>query len=92
MAVVGVAVCTRFPMILALPVEMMPKEEVGTASGLVFSMGYTGGVIGTLTGGRILDITGSLDLSLLVLSGASIAAAVIAFRLPETGPKAKSKK
>jgi len=92
MALVGVANNTRFVTIMALPVDMMSKEEVGTASGLVLSIGYIGGIIGPLIGGRILDLTGSLDLSLLVLVGVSIAAAGIAFTLPETGPKARGKK
>ncbi|GAJ03164.1 unnamed protein product, partial [marine sediment metagenome] len=92
MALVGVANTTRFITILALPVEMIPEEDVGTASGLVLSIGYIGGIIGPLIGGRILDITGSLDLSLLILTGVSIAAAGITFRLPETGPKTRGKK
>ncbi len=88
MALVGVASATRYITILTLPVEMMPKEEVGTASGLVLAIGFTGGGIGPLIAGRILDLTGSLDLSFLVLAGLSIAAAGIAFMIPETGPKA----
>jgi len=92
MALVGVATTTRFITILALPVEMIPEEDVGTASGLVLSIGYIGGIIGPLIGGRILDLTGSLDLALLVLTGISIAAAGVAFKLPETGPKARGKK
>ena len=92
MALVGVANMTRFSTLLALPIEMSPEEEVGTASGLTLSGGYTGGVIGALTGGRILDLTGSLDLSFLILTGVSIVATGIAFSLPETGIKPGSKK
>jgi len=92
MVLVGVATTTRYTTLLALPVELSPEEEVGTASGLVLSLGYTGGIIGPLIGGRILDLTGSLDLSLLVLSGVSIAMVVMALRLPETGIKPGSKK
>ena len=91
MLLVGIASNTRFTTILALPVELMPEEEVGTASGLILSIGYIGGVIGPLIGGRIYDLTGSLNLSLIVLSGVSIAMAVIALRLHETGNKAKVK-
>ena len=76
---------TQFPIILALPVEMVPKEQVGAASGLVLSVGYIGGIIGPLIGGRILDVTGSLSLSLVVLVGVSIAMAGVAIMLPETG-------
>jgi cyanate permease len=89
MVVIGIAGMTPFPIILALPVEMVPKEEVGTASGLVLSVGYAGGVIGPLIGGRILDLTGSLSLSLVVLAGISIAMVGAAFMLPETGSAKK---
>ncbi|GAG96656.1 unnamed protein product, partial [marine sediment metagenome] len=92
MALVGVALHAFIPMILAFPVEMVSKEEVGTAAGLVLSVGNIGSFIGPMVGGRIFDLTGSLDLSLLVLTGVAIAAAGIAFRLPETGPKAKGKR
>ena len=90
MALVGVANVTRFTTILALPVEMMPREDVGVASGIVLSLGYTGGVLGTLVGGYILDITGSLDHSFLVLAGLSVVAVGIALKVPETGPKARN--
>jgi len=89
MALVGVALNTFIPMILALPVEMMSKEEVGTATGLVLSVGHAGAFIGPLIGGRIFDLTGSLNLFLLVLVGISIAATAIAFRIPETGSRAR---
>lgn len=89
MAVVGFALETRFVTIIALPVEIMPKEEVGAASGLVLSIGFIGGIIGSLAGGRILDFAGNLDMALLLLIGVSIAATIIALKLPETGPQSK---
>ena len=92
MALIGVALETRFVTIMALPVEMMPRDQVGTASGLVWSVGLAGGVVGAFTGGRILDLTGSLDVVLFVLLGLSAAATVIALALPETGPRARSSK
>jgi cyanate permease len=85
MALVGIAAGTRFTMLLSLPVEMMHKEEVGTASGIMLSVGFTGGVVGPLIGGSILDNTKNLDLSLIILVGASLVAAFIALRIPETG-------
>jgi MFS family permease len=72
--------------------EIMSREEVGIASGLVFAIGYSGGIIGPLIGGRILDLTGNLSQSLIMLIGVSIAAAVLASRLPETGPKGSRKR
>ncbi len=92
MTLAGIGTTTLFTMILILPVDMRPKEEVGTASGLVISVGYIGGILGPLIGGHILDRTGSLDLSLLILIWIAVAAVIIAFRLPETGPKARFKK
>jgi CP family cyanate transporter-like MFS transporter len=89
MVVVGVAIMAQFPTLLALPVELVPKEQVGAASGLVLSVGYAGGVIGPLIGGRIFDITDSLNLSLVVLAGISIAMVGAAFMLPETGSDKK---
>ena len=90
MIAVGLADCAMLITVLTLPIELVPKEEVGAASGLVLSIGHIGGVIGPLIGGRILDLTGSLDLSLIMLIGVTVAAAFIALRLPETGPKARS--
>jgi CP family cyanate transporter-like MFS transporter len=48
MVIVGIANVTRFSTILALPTEIMSKEEIGTASGLVLSIGYIGCIIGPL--------------------------------------------
>ena len=91
MALVGVVNVTRFTTILALPVEMIPSKSVGAASGILISVGYAGGVLGAFSGGRILDLTGSLDNSFLVLVGLSIAAVILALKIPETGPKARAK-
>ena len=84
MALVGISIPTRFITILTMLVELVPREHVGTASGLVF-VGYLGGAIGPFTAGNILDLTGSFDRAFLVLVAASVAALIIAFRLPETG-------
>lgn len=92
MALIGFVLEMRFVTIMALPVEISPKEEVGMASGLVLSVGFAGGVCGSLIAGRILDLTGSLNSALIVLIAVSIAATAVALRIPETGPKAKLKK
>jgi len=68
----------------------MSQEEVGTASGLMLSVGAVGGIIGPLIGGRILDLTGNLDICFYVLIGLSLASAGLGLMLPETGPKARS--
>jgi CP family cyanate transporter-like MFS transporter len=89
MALVGVALNAYVPMVLAFPVETMSKEEVGRAGGLIFSVGCAGAFVGPLIGGHIYDLTGNLNLFLLVLVGVSSAATGVAFRLPETGPRAR---
>lgn len=90
MVLVGVADCALLVTTLTLPIEMMSRKEIGTATGLILSIGHAGGVIGPLVGGRVLDLTGSLDSSLLVLIGVSVAMVIIPFKLPETGPKART--
>ena len=89
MAVVGIVHNARFVTIMALPIEMAPKKSVGAASGLLLCVGHIGGIIGPLVGGYILELTNSLNLSLLVLIGVSIAGAGVAFKMPETGPRGK---
>jgi CP family cyanate transporter-like MFS transporter len=86
MLLVGVASGTRYTTLMALPLELTHEREVGMASGMLLSIGYIGGVIGPLVGGRVLDITQNLDISLLVLTIISLAATFIALKVPETGP------
>lgn len=91
MAIIGVAVPTRFITILTVLVELVPAEYVGTAGGLVF-IGYVGGIIGTYSTGRILDATGTFGSALIILIVISIASLALAMKLPETGYKARSLK
>ena len=90
MVLVGLADGAILVTVLALPLEMVPEEEVGAASGLLIAAGHIGGPVGPLVGGHILDITGSLNRALLVLVGVAIAMVYISFRLPEIGSKAWS--
>lgn len=85
MALVGVSIATRYTTLLALPIYIMDEKEVGTASGILLSVGYTGGVIGPLIGGSILDTTQSLDLSFVVIAVISLATAFLAWRITENG-------
>lgn len=87
--IIGVFDSVRTIITIALPIEIMPKEAVGTASGLLITIGFAGGIVGPLVTGRILDLTGSIDLSLFILIGISAAAVVLAFKIPETGLQAR---
>jgi len=89
MALAGIFNGARFVTIMALPVEMMPKRIVGAATGLILSVGYIGGIIGPWVGGRLFDVTGSLDLPLFILVGVSVATGSIALKIPETGSRPK---
>ena len=88
MAVVGIALTSIIPIIYTVIVEIVPRQAVGIASGMVISIGNIG-ALGPYIGGRIFDVTGSLNLSLIILVGVAAIGTGIAFKLPETGPKAK---
>lgn len=82
MVLVGIATTTRFTTILTMPIEMMPKGQTGTASGLVMSIGYAGALIGPFVSGIILDATGSFQLVFHILIGISISTALVTLALP----------
>ena len=86
MTLLGIAMAS-FPLLLALPVQLVPEESAATASGMVLSIGNVGSLVGPWLAGYILDVTGTLDLALVVLVGVGIAMAVFAFMLPETGSR-----
>jgi len=88
----GICAGGALAILFGLPAEMVPKDSVGTASGMVISIGHIGAFIGPWLAGYILDATGSLDLDLIVLIGAAIVCACLAFIVAETGTKARLKK
>ncbi|HUJ89119.1 MAG TPA: MFS transporter [Syntrophorhabdales bacterium] len=88
MVLVGIATSGTFAMTLALPLELLPNEYAGMASGTVLSIGYVGGLVGPWLAGRIVDVTGSFDLALYMLTGTAIIWALIGFLIPETGRRA----
>jgi CP family cyanate transporter-like MFS transporter len=89
MAVIGVTLSGTFPMILAFPLEMLPNQSVGTASGTVLSIGYIGGLLGPWLAGYVVDSSASLDSTLVVLGMIAILWALIGFLTPETGRRAQ---
>ena len=87
MAVVGVTTSGTFAMILALPIEMLPRNAVGTASGAILSIGYIGGLVGPWLTGKVVDATGTFDLALVGLVVIAALWAVVGFLMPEAGRK-----
>lgn len=82
MVIAGIINILRFNTLLTLPVEIMPKEQAGTASGLVVSIGYMGAVVGPLVAGQILDITGTLQSVFIILIVLSVITTLFAFLIP----------
>jgi CP family cyanate transporter-like MFS transporter len=91
MVIVGVAMTTRFIIILMVVVELVSVRDAGAASGIMLSLGYIGGIVGPLIGGYAFDRTGNLNVMLFILSAISVATIIISRRLPETGSKAKGR-
>jgi cyanate permease len=88
MILIGVATSGPFSMILALPLELLPLESIGKASGTVLSIGYLGGLVAPWLIGRIVDLTGNFDLALVLLMVTGLMWAAIGFVVPETGSRA----
>ena len=86
MVIVGMQSSGAFSMILALPAELVPEQEVGSASGMILSIGYIGGLIGPWLAGYLFDIFGTLDVGLMFLAGVAAAWTIISAIMPETGP------
>ena len=89
MAAFGIGSGAQLVILLVLPVELLPAEAVGRASGMILSIAYIGGLVGPWITGHIIDSTGNLNLALVVLIVLSAVAIYVALRLPETGPRAR---
>ena len=87
MIIAGIINILRFNTLLTLPVEIMPKEHAGTASGVVVSIGYLGAVVGPIIAGEILDITGTLQSVFIILAVLSIITMVFALLIPSNSTK-----
>ena len=87
MALVGVLVSGSFSMILALPAELSGRRSIGSASGMILSIGFVGGLIGPWLAGYLFDISGTLDWSLVGLIVIGLAWTLVGALIPETGGK-----
>jgi cyanate permease len=87
MVLVGVVISGSFSMMLALPAELSRGRSVGSASGMILSIGYVGGLIAPWLAGYLFDISGTLDWSLEGLFVIGLGWALIGALVPETGRK-----
>jgi CP family cyanate transporter-like MFS transporter len=85
----GLSAGVQLPIIFALIPDFVPVEAVGRASGMVMSIGYIGGLVGPWVGGYILDITGTLNLNLVIMAGLSVVGIYLSLRLPNAGIRAR---
>lgn len=69
--ILGITVIAIYVMCLILPVDLFPRDLVGTASGLVISLGYVGGLIGPFAAGYLADFTGSFSFIPVFLTSVS---------------------
>jgi len=91
MFLLGVLV-SIYPLLLALPVDLAPKEYVGAASGMMLSIGYLGALAGPWLAGFLLDVSGTLSPALVFLIGSGIALGGFGMLLPETGSRSRGHK
>lgn len=89
MVLVGILGSGSFAMILALPVELSGRNSIGSASGMMLSIGYVGGLIAPWLAGYLFDVSGTLDWALVGLAVISLGWALIGALIPETGTKSR---
>lgn len=76
--VLGVTNASMFLTCLILPIDLFPANVAGTASGLVISVGYVGGLIGPVIAGYLADVTGGFSFVPVFLGSISLLIAPIA--------------
>lgn len=91
LVIAGAAMGTIAPVLMSVPVEMkgIGTALAGTAVGFIFMLGNTGGFIGPVVAGKLMDSAGSALPGFLFIAGALLAAAVLIVPIKETGSKRK---
>jgi cyanate permease len=87
--IAGAAMGTIAPVLMIIPVEIekIGTENTATAIGIIFMIGNTGGFIGPVISGKLMDVTGSHWAGFIFMAAALIAAAGSIVPLRETGRK-----
>ena len=73
--------------VFVIPVDLIPRENLGAATGLVLTVGYFAALIGPWVTGRVWDATGSVTGVMVSLMIAFAIGAVIAFFIPKNPEK-----
>jgi CP family cyanate transporter-like MFS transporter len=82
-ALAGAGVSGLFAMSLVLPADIAPRGRTGAAAGMVLGIGYGAAALGPVIAGATRDITGSFDVTLLMLPAIGMALIVLAAIAPE---------
>jgi nitrate/nitrite transporter NarK len=89
--IAGASMGTIAPVLMSVPVEM---ERIGTALagsavGFIFMLGNTGGFVGPVVAGKLMDAASSSMPGFIFIAAALIVSAVVVIPLKETGRKRK---
>ena len=89
--IAGAAMGTIAPVLMSVPVEMekIGTALAGTAMGVIFMLGNTGGFIGPVVAGKLMDTAGTSMPGFIFIASALIISAVVIIPLKETGRKRK---
>ena len=81
-AAVGASLNVWWVICLILPADISPPESVGKVAGVVFSIGYAGGLIGPWLLGYLFDLTGRTETGLSAFLVLAAIGLVLAFMVP----------
>ena len=87
--ILGFAAAGPFAMGFLLPADFVEYSHLGSASGIVLSVGWLGIGSGSWLAGFLRDLSGSFYTTLVALIICSLAIVALAFILPETGRRGK---
>jgi len=89
--VAGAAMGTIAPILMSVPVEMekIGTALVGTSMGFIFMLGNTGGFVGPVVAGKLMDMAETSMPGFIFIASALILSAGVIIPLKETGGKRK---
>jgi cyanate permease len=92
LVIAGAAMGTIAPVMMSIPVEMdqIGTALAGTAVGVIFMIGNTGGFFGPVIAGKLMDMTGTPMSGFIFMAAAIFASALVIIPLKETGRKGQS--
>jgi nitrate/nitrite transporter NarK len=89
--IAGAAMGTIAPVLMSVPVEMdrIGTALAGSAVGFIFMLGNTGGFVGPVVAGKLMDMSDTSLPGFIFIAAALIVSAVFIIPMKETGRKRK---